>query len=320
MAVDALPMLLLANAAVAAALWLIRGPLPGGEAMVRIAAPLAALLLAGAAVLLFARRKRDRTSPARMYGIVTLFGLAQGMSWSAWLVGAGRDLLRRLEPHRGRSPISALLVITTLLAFAPVPTAALALWLSLSAVAVVATGQWTLLAILVPLLVIAAIALGGISERSYAASRRWLATAATSLKAAILLREFEESRRGWFWETDARGQIGAIFRSRSPPRSTRRWRPSASSAVVARRARPLTSAARPGGSSGEDAAERTLGFHLSTRLASCREISGWRGGGPGCLLAVLSGRPAFDEYGNFLGFSRQRHRPDGDAALFQRPR
>ena len=170
MAVDTLPMLLLANVAVAGGLWLIRQPQAGNAAFWLIVLPLLFILAAGGGVLLLARReRRGPASPERMHAVVALFGLAQGLAWSIWMAGADRDMT---SPHWPIAAIaySALLVITTLV-LAPVPTAALALWLTLSTTAAIAAGQWAALVMLVPLLGVAVVALGGSSERSSVASR-----------------------------------------------------------------------------------------------------------------------------------------------------
>jgi diguanylate cyclase (GGDEF)-like protein len=56
-----------------------------------------------------------------------------------------------------------------------------------------------------------------------------------------------------------------------------------------------------GDGSGTGDGERTLGFHLSTRLAFA-EIAVRAASGHDVRWWSLSGRPAFDEYGSFLGF------------------
>ncbi|WP_340315014.1 EAL domain-containing protein [Rhizorhabdus argentea] len=292
MAVDALPMLLLANVAVACGLWLVRAPRLG-LALWSIVAPLALLLAAGAAVRRLARhRQPGRRSPEHMHGLVALFGLAQGLCWSTWMLGAARDMTSPNWPVAAIA-YSALLVITTLV-FAPVPTAALALWLTLSISVALAVGHWMTLVILIPLLGIATVALGGISERSYLASRRWLANAASALKAAVLLREFEENRRGWFWETDARGLLSYISPqiAAALDLSLDDLLGTPMTGLVLHERRDVR---------GTGDGERTLGFHLSTRLAFS-EIAVRAAAGQDVRWWSLSGRPAFDEYGTFLGF------------------
>jgi diguanylate cyclase (GGDEF)-like protein len=293
MAIDAVPMLLLANITVAAGLFLIRQPALGGVSFWAIIAPLLGLVAAGTVVrLLSPHGHSGRRSPEQMHGVVALFGLAQGLAWSVWMLGAARDMTSQHWPLAGIA-YSALLIITTLV-FAPVQSAALALWLTLSITAVVALGKWAAAVMLLPLLGIGVIALGGISERSYVASRRWLASAAAALKASVLLSEFEESGRGWFWETDDRGLISYIS-----PQIPAAFGLSVDQLLGT----PMTNLVlqESGDGTGTGDGERTLGFHLSTRLAFS-EIAVRSALGHDVRWWSLSGRPAFDEYGNFLGF------------------
>nr|WP_047166523.1 EAL domain-containing protein [Sphingomonas sp. Y57] len=291
MAIDALPLLLLADLIVAAALWLLCRPASAAAPWL-IAIPLLSILAGGGVLRWVARRGKGAAVPERMHGFVALFGLVQGLGWSAWLLVCAASL----QPsHWALAGVAhgGLLVVTTLV-FAPVPTAALALWLCLAIAASVALGQWAALALLLPLLAVAVVMLGGISERNYVASRRWLASAAVALKASLLLGEFEESGRGWFWETDDRGLITYI----SPQIA-------AALGLAADRllGTPMTGLVlhEACDADGSGAGERTLGFHLATRLAFS-EIAVRAAGGDDVRWWSLSGRPAFDEYGNFLGF------------------
>jgi len=293
MAIDALPMLLIANLVVAAGLWLLRRPAFGGTGFWTILIPAMIIPIAYGAIRLLGRRGASGgTSPELMHGLVATIGLAQGIGWSAWLLALPGDMASPYWPLAATGHC-ALLVITTLV-FAPVPTAALALWLTLSIAGTIVLGQWATLVMLLPLLGIAAVTLGGISERSYVASRRWLANAAVALKASLLLSEFEESRRGWFWETDDRGLITYIS-----PQIAAALDMTPDHLIGT----PMTSLvlheAGDGRATGDG--ERTLGFHLSTRLAFT-EIAVRAAGGQDVRWWSLSGRPAFDEYGNFLGF------------------
>jgi diguanylate cyclase (GGDEF)-like protein len=293
MATDALPLLLVADLIVAAGLALLGHPLTGNGDLWMIVAPLLAMLAAGGTILLTARRGwRGASSPQWMHGFVALFGLVQGAGWSVWLLASADEMAATHSPLAAIAHCG-LLVITTLV-FAPVPTAALALWLCLSIAATMILGHWAALVMLLPLLGIAVVMLGGISERSYVVSRRWLANAAISLKASLLLSEFEESRRGWFWETDDRGLITYIS-----PQIAAALDLTADHLLGT----PMTSLVlhEAGDAGGTGAGERTLGFHLSTRLAFS-EIAVRAAGEHDVRWWSLSGRPAFDEYGHFLGF------------------
>ncbi|MEM7688351.1 MAG: EAL domain-containing protein [Pseudomonadota bacterium] len=110
-------------------------------------------------------------------------------------------------------------------------------------------------------------------------------------RAEDILRSFEDTGQGWFWETDRRGMISYIS-------------PSAA-AVLGKTpdmlyGEPLS--AIVGADTGAADAERTIGFHLSARSAF-REIE---------VLAAnseaderhwsLTGRPVYDSFKNFCGF------------------
>ena len=109
-------------------------------------------------------------------------------------------------------------------------------------------------------------------------------------RAEDILRSFEESGQGWFWETDRRGLISYI---------------SPKAALVLGKSvddlcgRPLTQLVDP--SAGTAEAERTLGFHLSARSgfqdvevrAACPDDERWW---------ALTGRPVYDSFKNFCGF------------------
>ncbi|MBP8234936.1 MAG: EAL domain-containing protein [Rhizorhabdus sp.] len=302
MTVDALPVLLLANVVVAGGLAFVRRPDVGSAAFWALILPLVLILPAGAALVLFGRRRRAGPgqgergaigSPVRMHGIISLLGLLQGAGWSLWMLGLRSDAT---DPHWPVAIVAhgALLIITTLI-FAPVPTAALALWLTLSIASVGLFGQFAVLAMLLPLLAVATVALGGISQRSYLASRRWLVNAAAALKASLLLSEFEESGRGWFWETDDRGLISYI----SPQIAVALGVPVEQLLGTPMTGLVLHETGEARGGTGDG--ERTLGFHLSTRLAFS-EIAVRAASGHDVRWWSLSGRPAFDEFGTFLGF------------------
>jgi len=291
MTLDALPMLLLVNVAVAAALWFGRDPAFGSRPFWMIVAPAATLFGCGALLCAGRYLKWHRQlPPVSMHGVLAAFALAQGLCWAAWMAGTRDDFASQSLPLI-MTGYAVLLVVTTLV-FAPVPIAAITLWVTLSIATVIGVGSFGMVAMLAILLVVAAITLGDISERSYLASRRWLASAGGAMKASVLLREFEENRRGWFWETNARGDLTYIS-------------PQLAAAVNLTPddllGTAMTSIVLHERGNGRGEGERTLGFHLSTRLAFS-EIAVRAAAGQDVRWWSLSGRPAFDEYGKFLGF------------------
>lgn len=109
-------------------------------------------------------------------------------------------------------------------------------------------------------------------------------------RAEDILRSFEESGQGWFWETDRRGLITYIS-----PKAAR---------VLERREDDLRGAPlREIIGTGEEAAEaeRTLAFHLSAR-SPFQDLE-VRAAAPGEeRWWALTGRPVYDSYKNFCGF------------------
>ncbi|HEU0284457.1 MAG TPA: sensor domain-containing diguanylate cyclase, partial [Sphingomicrobium sp.] len=119
-----------------------------------------------------------------------------------------------------------------------------------------------------------------------AAGRRRLNLDAEARKALNFVDEFENSGRGWFWETNAEGTLSYVsqqladdFRCQAPE-------------LLGRQFTDLLSV--------DTSHEKTLGFHLSARFpfsdvvvtAASDEAIHWS----------LSGNPIFDERGRFLGF------------------
>ncbi|WP_379921167.1 EAL domain-containing protein [Erythrobacter sp. R86502] len=109
-------------------------------------------------------------------------------------------------------------------------------------------------------------------------------------RAEDILRSFEETGQGWFWETDRRGLITYI----SPKAAMALGKTSAQ--IVGR---PLGAIVDP--APGAEDAERTLAFHLSARssfhdvevrAATLGDERWW----------ALTGRPVYDSFKNFCGF------------------
>jgi diguanylate cyclase (GGDEF)-like protein len=112
---------------------------------------------------------------------------------------------------------------------------------------------------------------------------------AAAALATRLVREYEGSGTGWFWETDRHGRLTYL-----------------SQKVVAEFGgpeavtdRPLTELFEIDGDARET--ERTLSFHLSART-SFSEYSVRAAGGAKDRWWSVSGRPRFDKLGRFRGF------------------
>ena len=123
------------------------------------------------------------------------------------------------------------------------------------------------------------------------AAGRQLTNEYQAKKAARFVGEFEQSGRGWFWETDADGALTYVSEQLAEDMK----RPA--DELVGSQFIDLLGM----DPSKAEALERTLGFHLSSRIpfadltvkAKAAEQIWWS----------LSGTPHFDDYGRFLGFS-----------------
>jgi len=125
-----------------------------------------------------------------------------------------------------------------------------------------------------------------------AAGRRRLNLDAEARKALTFVDEFENSGRGWFWETNAEGTLSYVSQQLADDFECQ------PAELLGRQFTDLLSVDTNGDESIEE--RKTLGFHLSARFlfsdvvvrpASDRDVH-WS----------LSGNPVFDERGRFLGF------------------
>ena len=109
-------------------------------------------------------------------------------------------------------------------------------------------------------------------------------------RAEDILRSFEETGQGWFWETDRRGLITYI----SPKAAL-----ALGKTIEEVCGRPLSEIVDP--TQGTADAERTIAFHLSARSAFHDvEVRAATGGDE--RWWALAGRPVYDSYKNFCGF------------------
>ena len=160
--------------------------------------------------------------------------------------------------------------------------------------------SWAGFAVLVPgtltyaALVAAGITLSLIARLEWkAAEKRRVAREAReriAARAEDILRSFEETGQGWFWETDRRGLITYI----SPKAALALGKTSDEVVGCA-----LGEIVDP--SQGAADAERTLSFHLSARSAFHDvEVRAATNGDE--RWWALAGRPVYDTYKNFCGF------------------
>ena len=125
-----------------------------------------------------------------------------------------------------------------------------------------------------------------------AAARQRLHLDAQARKALRFVHEFENSGRGWFWETNNQGTLSYVSQQLADDFKCQ------PEALLGRQFNDLLSI---GTSTGDNLREeRTLGFHLSARFPFSDVVV--RAASDEDVHWSLSGNPIFDERGRFLGF------------------
>jgi PAS domain-containing protein len=130
-----------------------------------------------------------------------------------------------------------------------------------------------------------------ITEKTLFAGRRRLALEWQARKALNFVDEFENSGRGWFWETDPMGTLSYVSRQLAEDFQCE------PEALLGRRFTDLLSVDQASEALEE---RKTLGFHLSARFPFSDVVV--RPASEQDVHWSLSGNPIFDERGRFLGF------------------
>jgi len=132
----------------------------------------------------------------------------------------------------------------------------------------------------------------GVTRRAIAGGRRRLEVEWEAQKALNFVDEFENSGRGWFWETDSRGTLSYVSRQLAEDFQC------APQELLGRQFTDLLSVDSHHADSVEE--RKTLGFHLSARFPFSDVVV--RPASEQDVHWSLSGNPIFDERGRFLGF------------------
>jgi diguanylate cyclase (GGDEF)-like protein len=227
-----------------------------------------------------------RWKPIPLARIITVFGFALGLCWG------GLALTFAFEARTGADVLALAAlgsaVALTACVLAPVPAATFAFLAPMLLVTALRLPAPAPIALCMGMALLLAAAMLTGSRRAHLAARGRMQADWSAQKASLLLAEFEESRRGWFWETDEKGNLtyisGQLAEAIQEP-------------VEALIGAPFNDLVQ----SDDESGARTLGFNLSTRLAFTDvAVRAAVEGEP--RWWSLSGRPAFDDFGQFLGF------------------
>jgi len=130
------------------------------------------------------------------------------------------------------------------------------------------------------------------STRSFIMTgRKRIRVEALARKAQNFVDEFENSGRGWFWETDHLGTLSYVSQQLADDFNCE------PDALLGRQFNDLLSVDRDGTNTLED---KTLGFHLSARFPFSDVVV--RPASDQDVHWSLSGNPIFDDHGRFHGF------------------
>jgi diguanylate cyclase (GGDEF)-like protein len=129
------------------------------------------------------------------------------------------------------------------------------------------------------------------TQKTVAAGRNRLAVEWQAKKALNFVDEFENTGRGWFWETDSLGTLSYVSKQLAEDFQCE------PEALLGRQFTDLLSVDHASDSMEE---RKTLGFHLSARFPFSDVVV--RPASEEDVHWSLSGNPIFDDRGRFLGF------------------
>jgi len=132
------------------------------------------------------------------------------------------------------------------------------------------------------------------ARTNIAAGRRRLNLDAEARKALTFVDEFENSGRGWFWETNPEGTLSYVSQQLADDFKCE------PAQLLGRQFTDLLSVETESDRDASFEERKTLGFHLSARFPFSDVIV--RAGSDQDVHWTLSGNPVFDERGRFLGF------------------
>ncbi|MFN2473163.1 MAG: putative bifunctional diguanylate cyclase/phosphodiesterase [Sphingomicrobium sp.] len=243
---------------------------------------------AGAAVIRF--RERLGLLPHNVTRLICAYVVLVSALWAMFSHSASASPAMELS---GLSPllVGAAVTITAIVAIESPPITILCGLVGTLSAFIASERETLVLGIAALSLMVITYSVAG-ARTMIAGARRRLQLDADAQKALRFVIEFENSGRGWFWETNAQGTLSYVSQQLAEDFACE------PAALLGRQFTDLLSV--DGSSEGPLREERTLGFHLSARFpfsdvvvrpASAEDIH-WS----------LSGNPIFDEHGRFLGF------------------
>ncbi len=282
------PWLLLAGHLIIAATLLVQRP---GASQITIAWLLpmgATLVLDAAAGFVLLGWRRLQTAPHTIGRLMCGYLAVMGALWTMSSVGTASFSLK--DPGFVTLAMTAGFFVRSIAAVTAPPLAIINAVVAVAATLLFSTDPAITFAIDALAIVMFAYSVANTRE-SVARGRRRLAVEWQAQKALNFVDEFENSGRGWFWETDSLGTLSYVSRQLADDFQCQ------PEALLGRKFTDLLSVDQASEALEE---RKTLGFHLSARFPFSDVVV--RPASEEDVHWSLSGNPIFDERGRFLGF------------------
>jgi diguanylate cyclase (GGDEF)-like protein len=232
--------------------------------------------------------RRLQLTPHSVARVMCVYIALTGTVWMVASVGV-QSLADRNPGFAGVALVSAFFIRSMVAVVSP-PLAVINAIVAITATAFFASNPLLIGAIDAFALLIVAYSIA-VTRTTLASGRRRLALEWQAKKALNFVDEFENSGRGWFWETDSLGTLSYVSQQLADDFQCD------PDALLGRRFTDLLSVDQASDSMEE---RKTLGFHLSARFPFSDVVV--RPASEQDVHWSLSGNPIFDDRGRFLGF------------------
>jgi diguanylate cyclase (GGDEF)-like protein len=283
-------LLLAAHLIITVALLLEDRPAASYSVLGAVFLPLGLSLLTDlAAGALMMNWRRLQMSPHTVARLMCGYIAVTGVLWMLASVACGN--LQLADP---KFVVIAMLTGFFLRSLAAIASPPLALINALVAVAstILFSNNWLITLVIDSIAILMIVYSVAATSNTIAAGRKRLALEWQAKKALNFVDEFENSGRGWFWETDSLGTLSYVSRQLADDFQCE------PGALLGRQFTDLLSVETHGSDIAEE--RKTLGFHLSARFPFSDVVV--RPASDQDVHWSLSGNPIFDERGRFLGF------------------
>jgi diguanylate cyclase (GGDEF)-like protein len=284
------PWLLLAGHIIIAASLLVQDRPPAAQGnlvpgLLPLAAALSTDLVAGLVLILW---RRLQMAPHTVGRVMCGYVAGTGALWALSSMAFGS--LRLADAGFVALAMATGFFVRSIFAVASPPLAIINAAVAFTSTLLVSNTSEMTFAVEVLALVMVAYSVANTRE-SLARGRRRLALEWQAKKALNFVDEFENSGRGWFWETDSLGTLSYVSQQLADDFQCE------PEALLGRQFTDLLSVDHASDSLEE---RKTLGFHLSARFPFSDVVV--RPASEEDVHWSLSGNPIFDDRGRFLGF------------------